>query len=447
MGVKMATSSAYTLNMIYGDQVIGTLSLSPITNLLTLNYNEQWQKTGFAVSPNLPLNSPHSAEVAYHYLDNALPEGEARKLLADNIGVSEKNVYSQVRVIGNDLAGAFTFTTTSNTLETKQAFFRLLEENELTARLDNKEEIGLVTWDNKPRLSVAGVQDKLNVFINESGEIGFGDGLLCSTHILKFEKKNCKNLVLNEFFCMKLSTAIGLPTAQVGFKRFGSHPALVVERFDRKYYRNENTVKRRHVIDGCQALNLPRDYKYERNFGDGRDVKHIRDGVSLAKLFEFCQQMKSHVASKQWLVNWQSFNLMINNFDSHGKNISLFFDKNNATFTPAYDLVNIAMFPQFKHVLSMAMGDEFEPDCIHAYQLADFAETCNINKKYLSKQLINLADKVLIQLANNLLINSLKTETCFTANDIQYFQQVSDNIKTRTNYLKAQALDITNITV
>jgi len=444
----MAKKSEYRLSVNYGSNIIGTLELDRATNLLKLTYSEQWQQKGFAISPSLPLNSQHTPEVAYNYLDNVLPEGEARKLLAENLGVSEKNVYSQVRAIGNDLAGAITFTGQQESDQQQPLTqFRVLLEGELTERLDHKEEFGLLTWDDKPRLSVAGVQDKLNVFINETGEIGFGDGSLCSTHILKFEKKNCINLVLNEFFCMKLSGAIGLPTADVEFKRFGSHPALIVKRFDRKYTSDLNKVMRRHVIDGCQALNLPRDYKYERNLGDGRDVKHIRDGVSLEKLFEFCKGMTSPVESTQWLLNWQLFNLMISNYDSHGKNVSLFFDKNNAKFTPAYDLVNVAMFPQFKHMLSMAMGDEFEPNDIHAYQLADFAETCAIDKKLLSRQLVSLADKIINQLTHGDFINNLKTQSIFTPEDIGYFELLSENILVRTKYLKAQAVEITTITV
>ena len=287
--------------------------------------------------------------------------------------------------------------------------FRILKEEELIARLDIKEEIGIVTWDDKPRLSVAGVQDKLNVFIDAQGNIGFGDGPLCSTHIVKFEKRNCPNLVLNEFFCMKLSSVIGLPTAEVEFRRFGTHPSLVVKRFDRKYIADANKVMRRHVIDGNQVLNLPRDYKYERNLGNSRDVQHIRDGASLVKLFEFTNNMSSPIQSKQWLIHWQLFNLMISNYDSHGKNISLFFDKKNTQFTPAYDLVNIALFPQFKQVLAMAMGDEFDPNDIHAYQLADFAETCGIEKKLLSRLLIQLANDVIKQLSTGDLIDNLAT--------------------------------------
>ncbi|MCY4228198.1 MAG: HipA domain-containing protein [Gammaproteobacteria bacterium] len=181
---------------------------------------------------------------------------------------------------------------------------------------------GLLIWDEKPRLSMAGVQDKMNILVNEHEQIGLGEGALCSTHILKFERKDCPNLVLNKFFCMKLSSAAGLPTADTEFRRFGHHPSLLVKRFDRKLNPQAQTVSKRHVIDGCQALNLPRDYKYERNLGDGRDVLHIREGASMKKLFAFCETLSSPVQNRLWLINWQLFNLMINNYDSHGKNVS-----------------------------------------------------------------------------------------------------------------------------
>ena len=443
--------SEYTLLIYIAEQRIGTLTLDKSTNLLKLEYEQDWQQAGFPLSPALTLDNHHSPEVAYNYLDNALPEGEARKLLSEHLGVSEKNVYSQVRAIGKDLAGAISFEAikqSSDVLpEAREPQFRAIEYEELVTRLANKEDIGLITWDDKPRLSVAGVQDKLNIFINEQGQIGFGDGTLCSTHILKFEKQNCSNLVLNEYFCMKLSKAVGLPTAEVQFTRFEQYPALIVERFDRKYAPEQSKVFRRHVIDGCQALNLPRDYKYERNLGDGRDVQHIRDGASLPRLFELAKTMTSPVESLQWLINWQLFNLMISNYDSHGKNVSLFFDKRNSRFTPAYDLVNVAMFPQFKHVLAMAMGDEFDPDSINAYQMADFAETCGVNKKLLSRQLSDLADKVITILTQQSFIETITQEPLFTEDDRQYMAEVQAHILVRTQHLRSQASDIPNIEV
>jgi serine/threonine-protein kinase HipA len=87
-----------------------------------------------------------------------------------DLGVSEKHVYPQIRALGDDLSGAFSFTDTAPDLNAA-ASFRLLGEVELAERLNNKEDFGLLHWDDKPRLSVVGVQDKLNVFVTAQGQI------------------------------------------------------------------------------------------------------------------------------------------------------------------------------------------------------------------------------------------------------------------------------------
>jgi len=432
---------SYSLEVVYGLKVIGQLTQHIESGLLELSYSQKWQESGFAVSPALTFEKQHDRAAAYNFLDNLLPEGEARKLLAQDIGVNEKQVFPQIRAIGNDLSGAFSFLS-EQILSVEKAIFRLIKVEELIHRLDHKEDIGLLQWDEKPRLSVAGVQDKLNVFVNEQGEIGLADGTLSSTYILKFERKNCANLVINEYFCMKLSHLVGLPTSEVTLKRFGKHPALSVKRFDRKYDVTNNRVLRKHVIDGCQALNLPRDYKYERNLGDGRDVKHIRDGTNLEKLFSFCRNSSEPIANMQWLINWQLFNLFISNYDSHGKNVSFFYGANESVFTPVYDLVNVAMFDQFKHTLAMAMGDEFEPDTINAYQLAGFADSCQLDRKLVRRMLIKLATKVLKILAENNIVSELETMDIISQKETDYLNQVSENIKKRTIHLLEQADEV-----
>jgi len=431
---------AYSLDVVYNRQVIGKLTQHIDTGLLGLSYSQRWQEIGFAISPALTFEN-HDKAAAYNFLDNLLPEGEARKLLAQDIGVNENQIFPQVREIGSDLCGAFSFLT-EQVSSVDKAIFRVIEEKELIHRLDHKEDIGLLQWDEKPRLSVAGVQDKLNVFVNEYDKIGLADGTLSSTYILKFERENCTNLVINEYFCMKLSQLVGLPTSEVTLKRFGKHPALSVKRFDRKYDVTSNKVLRKHVIDGCQALNLPRDYKYERNLGDGRDVKHIREGASLEKLFNFCRQSSEPIANMQWLINWQLFNLLISNYDSHGKNVSFFYGANESVFTPAYDLVNVAMFNQFKHTLAMAMGDEFDPDTINAYQLVDFANSCQLDRKLVSRMLIKLATKVLKVIAENNIVSELEIEGVISQKETDYLNQVSGHIKNRATHLLGEADEI-----
>lgn len=436
---------AYKLNLFLGSQHIGTLNQDAKTGVLKIRYTQPWRKQGYAISPALSLSNRHKPASTFNFLDNLLPEGEARGLLALQLGVSEKHLYPQIRALGSDLAGAIRIC--EQLPENEPPQFRPITEQELATRLSQKEDLGLLNWDEQPRLSVAGVQDKINVFMQANGEIGFGDGAYCSTHILKFEKPSCPNLVINELVCMRLSAAAGLPTAKVLFKRFGEHPALLVERFDRLFNATKNKVMRRHVLDGCQLLDLPREYKYERNLGDGRDVKHIRDGVSLPKLFAFSRRTSSPIQSMQWLINWQLFNLMISNYDSHGKNVSCFYGRDQSEFTPAYDLVNVAMFSQFKHILAMGMGDEFEPDSIHAYQLADFAESCEIDKKLLSRMLVILANKVLGVIDCGKLLASLSEENQLHAAEQTYCAELLGSIRQRTTHLLAQAGEIPSITV
>lgn len=437
---------SYSLKLNYGNREVGMLSQDQDAGLLNLEYTSDWQENGFGISPALTLDNHHGKASAYNYMDNALPEGEARNLLVRELGISEKNLFPQIQAIGDDLSGAICF---SNDVQDEKSApgFRLITENELIKRLDHKEEFGLVYWDDKPRLSVAGVQQKLNVFIDQQGQIGFGEGALCSTHILKFETKSCPFLVINELFCMKLSKAIGLPTAAVDYMRLGDHPILVVTRYDRQYDPINKQVKRRHLFDGCQAIDMPRDYKYERNLGDGRDVKHIKDGVSLEKLFRFCAQTSVPIESTRFLINWQLFNLMINNFDSHGKNISWFCTRNRITPAPAYDLINIAMFDQFRHVLPMGMGDEFDPASINAYQLADFSESCSLDKRLVSRMLTELGNRVTSAIDQKLVLTGLLNQYRFSANEIEYLNVLAVNIRARTSHLLEQAQEMVAIEV
>lgn len=241
-------------------------------------------------------------------------------------------------------------------------------------------------------MSVAGVQDKINVVLDDKGNIGFGEGALCSTHLLKFEKQKLSHLVLNEYFTMQLAAQCGLDVAKTQILYFGDHATLLIERFDRKFI-STFQVKRRHVIDGCQALNLPPEFKYERNFGNGRDVAHIREGASLPKLFEFAEKCSNPAITKKKVLDWVLFNILIFNFDAHGKNISFFVSKKGISLTPFYDLVNIKMHTEFDQTMAMALGDEFGSKTINAYELADFADSCGLSRRLVARQLKVLTSK------------------------------------------------------
>lgn len=379
------------LKIYLGQRCIATLTLDD--EQLCWRYETSWQGTGYAVSPHLPLNEKIPPRNVQLFLRNLLPEGNILDELLHHFRLSKYNTFGLIRILGEDLTGALLITPSTQELNNK-ATFRNITHEEMTQRLVNREKHGLIVWDGKPRLSVAGIQEKINVLVNEKQQLGFGEGALCSTHILKFEKQNSHYLVLNEYITMQLAKACGLPVANTSLLHFGKYPALLVERFDRKKI-SPDKVLRRHIIDGCQALNLSPEYKYERNFGSGKDVAHIRDGASLSALFAFANQCENPAIVKQQLLDWVLFNLIIYNADAHGKNISFYVNSTGLALAPFYDLINIKLYSEFDHDLAMALGDEFDINVINAYQLADFADNCQLKRSLVTKRLKLLANNVL----------------------------------------------------
>lgn len=416
------------LDVYQGEHQIAHIAL--IKDQVYWNYSASWQKTGYPVSPHLPLHEDIPPLNVQRFLRNLLPEGNPLEVLVSIFHLSKSNTFGLIQALGLDTPGSLVILPANQELP-KQAGFRPITYEELEERLNNRDLYNLMVWDGKPRLSVAGVQDKINVVLTKEGQLGFGEGNLCSTHILKFEKQRLSYLVLNEYLSMRLAKRCSLNVANVQIKHFGRHYALLVERFDRKMIA-ASLVQRRHLIDGCQALNLPPEFKYEQNFGTSRDVANIRDGVSLPKLFDFANQCINPAKTRLQILDWVLFNILIFNCDAHGKNLSFFVGANGIALAPFYDLVNIKMYPEFEHGLAMALGDEFEANNINAYQLADFADTCQLPRLLVAKRLKYLIGKLTVALQEEINLISL--------NDIQakYLNKYQDIVMKRCEHLLEQ---------
>ncbi len=423
------------LNIYLEKQVIATITLQD--DQLSWQYQPDWQQWGYAISPHMPLQDAITSLNVQRFLRNYLPEGHGLEILLQSAHLSRDNTFALIRKLGLDMPGALVALPAEDKYP-KDSDFRIIKHEELEQRLDHGNQFELIVWDEKPRLSVAGVQDKINVVLNEKDQLGFGEGQLCSTHILKFEKQKLSHLVVNEYLSMRLAKQCGLDVANAALLRFGSHPALLVKRFDRKYV-SQKSVMRRHVIDGCQALNLPPEYKYERNFGKGADVAHIREGVSLDKLFEFSDQCDNPILTKQKILDWVLFNVLIFNYDAHGKNISFFIGTNGLTLAPFYDLVNVKMCPDFEHDMAMGLGDEFDGDMVHAYQLADFSDSCGLPRSMVANRL-----KVLAELLQTHLPLEIEKVPANKAEEI-YLSKYQHMVIERCQHLLQQVNDIVSI--
>lgn len=376
---------------------LGRLRFEGATDQYSLVYDQNWlDNAGFSISPHLlPESSP--SEALKRFLANLLPEGRWLDELSLTQQISKANIFGLITAIGSETTGALTFQDSIQPTEQLATSFREISVHELTERISQRADRSIAIWDNKPRLSVAGVQDKLPVLIMPDSRIGFGEGLLASTHILKFGTKPDLHLVINEYICMELARRMKLPVAAVQLLRLGE-PVLAVQRFDRRWT-TQNTIDRLHLIDGCQMLDLPPIYKYERPFGKGGHAAAIRSGASLPQLFDACNRCRVPAAALRDLLQWVLFNLLIGNSDAHAKNISWFVGPNGIQIAPVYDLLCLDSYAsQYDRDLALAVGDTFDPEEIQPFQLAEMCEACRLPQRQVARTLTSLCRNMLHQL-------------------------------------------------
>lgn len=425
----------------YQNLKVGELSVDSDTNQLSFSYDPQWEKDGFPISPHLSFSHPETLEQNINiFIENILPEEENRELLARNIGISRTSVFGLIRKIGMETTGAILFSDHFPP-QFPQTSFRPISDQELIQRLDQDRTDALVYWDGKPRLSIAGIQRKLPITIMNE-QMGLAEGAICSTHILKFQAKKMeqKSIVLNEYLCMNLAHACQLPVAQTSYHKVGAYPYLLVKRFDRNWDQDESVI-RTHIIDGCQAMNLPVNYKYERPFGSEGEVKNFREGATYNKLFDCLNLCKSPVKAKLIALRWIIFNLIIGNTDSHAKNISFFLNDTGMELAPFYDLVNVEIYQDyFNTELALSFGDEFKLRNIGAYEIAQFCEQLKLKRHTLRNETQKMAKSVLKQ------IDQVRVPTdILTDDEMNFLKELVVSIKDRAQFFLDESIKISKI--
>ncbi|MBB3196001.1 HipA domain-containing protein [Roseateles terrae] len=405
-------SSSHALDLWADGRRVATLGYEPLNDRWSLNYDADWvaAPNAFPLSPALALQRAtegYAAGAVKRFVENLLPEGRALDIAARTYRVSKSNVYALISALGTETTGAFRFWPAGEVppvVAAKPA--REVSREELDRRIAERDELPLAIWDGKLRMSIAGVQDKLMVYLDrpldDGGRLFLVEPPLASTHILKPDpgRQLTPHLVVNEHFCMSLARRMQLPVAEVSIYRT-PRPVLVVRRFDRIVQGGgpsgaEPTVRRLHIIDACQASDLPESYKYERNLGGGEHVRHIREGVSFGMLFDRVEQTVNKAVARMTLVRWALFQFLIGNSDAHGKNFSFFVRREGLDPAPWYDLVSVVQYPGIDHELAMAWGDAFSLNEVGAFQVAEFAQRCGIDRKLLQREASRL-EKLIVR--------------------------------------------------
>lgn len=306
------------------------------TQRLRLTYTdaalEQYPLGAPLLSLRLPVTTagyPHG--VVSSFLDGLLPEGDARRAIADDLDVRASDTYALIEALGRDCAGALVILPDGAPLPLPStADVVPLTAAELEALVANLRSAPLGV-SGGARLSLAGVQEKLVLTRVPNGGWALPDAATPSTHILKPQIAAYPLTVENEVLCMRFAKHLGLTVAAVETISIGERRLIVVERYDRAVAA-DGAIRRIHQEDFCQALAIHPEKKYEE---DG--------GPSLRKIARILADIDGP-RSLETLLRAVTVNIVIGNGDAHGKNFSLVHAEPSVQLAPLYDLVSTQMY-------------------------------------------------------------------------------------------------------
>jgi serine/threonine-protein kinase HipA len=137
------------------------------------------------------------------------------------------------------------------------------------------------------------------------------------------------NSIENEFYCLRLIAAFGLPANRAEISTFGKTKALVIERFDRQWTKDRRLM-RLPQEDCCQALSIPPSRKYQNDGGPG-----------LAAILRLLQAGDSPAEDQKRFLKAQVVFCLIGATDGHAKNFSIFLGPlGRFRLTPLYDILS-----------------------------------------------------------------------------------------------------------
>lgn len=356
---------------------------------MKFSYAESWLKdsTATPLSHSLPLKTgPFSRNQCRGFFAGVLPEQSQREIIAKNLGISARNDFAMLELIGGECAGAVTFIRAGEALPERNYGYRPLQGGELAAILRQLPRRPLMAGEDGIRLSLAGAQDKIAVHISNS-QISLPLGGAPTTHILKPAIERFKGIVFNENFCMKLAQAMGLHAARTQTGKVEDIDYLLVERYDRtlvKVAGGGESLKREHQEDFCQALGIVPENKYQ-----------AEGGPSLKQCFALLRELSSApVIDLQRLLDAVIFNFLVGNHDAHGKNFSLLYGR-ETRLAPLYDVLSTAYHPELSKKMAMKIGSEYASDEVLPRDFERLAEEAGLARPMVKRRVSELAEEIL----------------------------------------------------
>lgn len=375
---------ASTLLVYLHNDLVGRL-IQDDHGQMVFDYAASWLSTpnAVALSRSLPLRAERfSRNECRGFFAGILPEESARDIIARNLGISARNDFALLERIGGECAGAVTFLPEGESLPSPDHQYRVLSDTDLAGVLQELPRRPLMAGADGVRLSLAGAQNKLAVYVNvKDGRISVPLGGAPSTHILKPASARFEGLVWNEAFCMELAAAIALPVAAAAIHQTQGIDYLLVERYDRTHD-DAGNIRRLHQEDFCQAQGIVSETKYQSEGGPG-----LKECFALLRAASTMP-----VVDLGRLLDAVIFNVLIGNDDAHGKNFSLLYHYGAIRLAPLYDLLSTAYYPELSKKMAMKIGGASESEKVFPRHVEALAEEAKLGKALVKRRVPELAE-------------------------------------------------------
>jgi len=344
-------------------------------------YDKNWVDSpdSHRLSVSLPLGEdPFINDDSYSYFTNLLPEGKILNVLSRKLQIPVSNPFELLKAIGGDCAGAVSLYEEGSMPPAPSTYsYKLLTGNHLAKVIEELPENPFMIDEAGVRLSLAGAQEKLPVFIKDN-KIHITMNGAPSSHILKTPIKDLDGTVENETFCMLLAAKMGLIVPNVKIIKINKVPLYIIERYDRTVKKGQ--MVRRIQEDFCQALNVNPQLKY---------TPTITECVCLIR-----KESASQIGDIKRFLQLVIFNGLIGNSDAHAKNISFIHGEKGTELAPFYDLLSTYVYPYAKK-MAMKIGGGRHFQFLKPEHFERFAQDTGIKYTIIEKTIVDMSDKIM----------------------------------------------------
>lgn len=309
-------------------------------------YDHQWlaKEGARPISLSMPLrHDPYTGREVINFFDNLLPDNEEiRDRIVARYKADSDQAFDLLSVIGKDSVGALQFIPEGeDPRPVRELRYEKLTEEKLERILNgyqSKAPLGMLRELDDFRISIAGAQEKTALLkVDGAWCIPFGN--TPTTHILKLpigkieshdHTIDLSDSVENEMLCLKIAKAFGFDVPDCEVVTTPKAKALAIERFDRKYAKDNSWLMRLPQEDYCQILGLPSARKYESD-----------NGPSIADIMKHLQGSANPIHDREVFMGAQVLFFLLGATDGHAKNYSLHIEAYGAyRLTPMYDIIS-----------------------------------------------------------------------------------------------------------